>query len=248
MAKFADYGFNKCHAAPYALVAYQTAWMKANHPVAFIAACMSLAITNTDKLAALRQEAARMGIRILPPDVNRSGADFTLERDEAGQLCIRYALAAVKKVGFSCDAVAGCQPRRPPLRRPRRFRRPGHPRQLNKMQIENLARAGAFDGLEKLRARVFAAAETILRRAQATVEERDSGQIGLFGAAGKPEPLRIPNMPEWDPLDRPGLRGRGDRLPPHRPSARRLWPDPQAPRRASPPTSSRRRPSAARRG
>ena len=78
MAKFADYGFNKSHAAAYALVAYQTAWLKANHPEAFLAACMSLAIANTDKLAALCQEANRLGVPVLPPDVNRSGADFTL--------------------------------------------------------------------------------------------------------------------------------------------------------------------------
>src|SRR5208282_1790634 len=93
MSKFADYGFNKCHAAPYALVAYQTAWMKANHPEAFVAACMSLAINNTDRLAALRQEAARMGSAVLPPDINRSTADFSLERDDNGRIAIRYALA-----------------------------------------------------------------------------------------------------------------------------------------------------------
>src|SRR6195952_5592859 len=98
MAKFADYGFNKSHAAAYALVAYQTAWLKANHPVVFIAACMSLAIGNTDKIAAYKQEAERAGTRILPPDVNRSMADFTVERVGEG-LAIRYALAAVKKVG-----------------------------------------------------------------------------------------------------------------------------------------------------
>ncbi len=203
MAKFADYGFNKCHAAPYALIAYQTAWMKANHPVAFIAACMSLAIHNTDKLAALRQEAARMGIRILPPDINRSEADFTLERDETGALCIRYALAAVKKVGFAAmQALAA-------TRGGRRFADLADlagrvdPGPLNKMQIENLAKAGAFDGLEPNRARVFAAAETLLRRAQATVEERASGQIGLFGG-GQPEPIRLPAIPDWDPLDRLG--------------------------------------------
>ena len=79
MAKFAGYGFNKCHAAPYGLLAYQTAWMKANHPAVFIAACMSLALGNTDRLAALREEATRSGIRILPPDINRSGADFSVE-------------------------------------------------------------------------------------------------------------------------------------------------------------------------
>ncbi len=204
MAKFADYGFNKSHAAAYALVAYQTAWMKANHPVAFIAACMSLAINNTDKLAALHQEAGRLGIRILPPDINRSGADFTLERDETGKLCIRYALAAVKKVGMSAmQAVVAA-------RQYARFEDLADlaarvdPRQLNKMQIENLARAGAFDGLEPIRARVFTGAETILRRAQATTEEKASGQIGLFRGNGGPEPLRMPNIPEWEGLDRLG--------------------------------------------
>ncbi|HLY88342.1 MAG TPA: DNA polymerase III subunit alpha, partial [Acetobacteraceae bacterium] len=101
MAKFADYGFNKSHAAAYALVAYHTAWMKANHAEVFIAACMSLALGNTDRLAALREEASRSGIRILPPDINNSGADFTVERIDDGKLAIRYALAAVKKVGFS---------------------------------------------------------------------------------------------------------------------------------------------------
>jgi DNA polymerase-3 subunit alpha len=205
MAKFADYGFNKSHAAAYALVAYQTAWMKANHPVAFIAACMSLAISNTDKLAALRQEAARMGIRMLPPDVNRSEADFALERDETGKLCIRYALAAVKKVGFSAmQALVAARAGRPFTDLADLAARVD-PRQLNKMQIENLARAGAFDGIEPVRARVFAAAETILRRAQATAEEKSSGQIGLFGAAGRPEPLRLTAMPEWEALDRLGF-------------------------------------------
>ena len=84
MAKFADYGFNKSHAAAYALVAYQTAWLKANHPEVFIAACMSLAINNTDRLAALKQEAERGAIKILPPDINRSEADFSVERRRTG--------------------------------------------------------------------------------------------------------------------------------------------------------------------
>jgi DNA polymerase-3 subunit alpha len=205
MAKFADYGFNKSHAAAYALVAYQTAWLKANHPVAFIAACMSLAINNTDKLAALRQEAARMGIRMLPPDVNRSEADFSLEHDDTGKLCIRYALAAVKKVGMSAMQSLAAARGNKPFSDLADLAARVDPRQLNKMQLESLARAGAFDGIEPVRARVFATAETILRRAQATVEERNSGQIGLFGASGRPEPLRLPSLPEWEALDRLGF-------------------------------------------
>ena len=203
MAKFADYGFNKAHAAAYALVAYQTAWMKANHPVAFVAGCMSLAMNNTDRLASLRQEAGRMGIAVLPPDINRSGADFALERHE-GKLAIRYALAAVKKVGRAAmealEAVRGDKPFADIADVAARV----DPRQINKMQIENLAKAGAFDSLDPNRARVFAGAETVLRRAQASAEEKGSAQIGLFGEAGRREELRLPAVPDWMAMDRLG--------------------------------------------
>ncbi len=203
MAKFADYGFNKSHAAAYALLAYQTAWMRANHPVAFIAACLSLAINNTDRLAALRQEAGRLGIRILPPDINRSAADFSIERLPDGSLAIRYALAAVKKVGMaamrSLTAARGARP----FADLADFAARIEPQSLNRMQIETLTRAGAFDSLGESRARVVAGAETILRRAQEAAEERDSGQVGLFGG-GQPEPLRLPTVAEWPSLDRLG--------------------------------------------
>jgi DNA polymerase III subunit alpha len=200
MAKFADYGFNKSHAAAYALVAYQTAWMKANHPEAFLAACMSLAISNTDRLAALRQDAARMGIAVLPPHINRSGADFTLEADGDGKLAIRYALAAVKKVGMAAMQALEAARGDTPFADVADFASRVDPRQINRMQIENLVRAGAFDELERNRARLFAGAETILRRAQARAEETASGQIGLFGGA-EPEKLRLPDAPPWPPLD-----------------------------------------------
>jgi DNA polymerase-3 subunit alpha len=205
MSKFADYGFNKCHAAPYALLAYQTAWLKANHPEAFVAACLSLAVNNTDRLAALRQEAVRMGIRVLPPDINRSDPDFTLERDDAGKLAIRYALAAVKKVGSAAmQAVVQARGDRA-FSGLADFAARVDPRQLNRGQLENLVRAGAFDELEPNRARAFGAAETILRRAQATAEEKSSGQAALFGSGGKPEPLPLPDMPDWTPMDRLGF-------------------------------------------
>src|SRR5271156_1028159 len=167
MAKFADYGFNKSHAAAYALVSYQTAWMKANHPVAFLAACMSLAVANTDKLAALRQEAERMGIRVLPPSINRSDADFSVERLEGGTLAIRYALAAIKKVGMAAMHAVVLARGQKSFEDIGDFAARVDPRHLNKMQLENLIRAGAFDALECRRARPFARAETILRRAQA---------------------------------------------------------------------------------
>ena len=203
MAKFADYGFNKSHAAAYALVAYHTAYMKANHPEAFLAGCMSLALSNTDKLAALRQEASRMGIRVLPPNINRSGSDFTLERDDEGKLCIRYALAAVKKVGEAAMAALVKVRGNTPFADLSDLAARVDPKQLNKMQIENLARAGAFDSIEPNRGQVFASAETILRRAQASAEEKSSGQVALFGG-GQPEALRLPNIADWDPMDRLG--------------------------------------------
>jgi DNA polymerase-3 subunit alpha len=203
MAKFADYGFNKSHAAGYGLLAYQTAWMKANHPAVFLAACMSLAIGNTDKLAALIQEASRAGIRVLPPDINRSGEDFRVERAEDGKLAIRYALAAVKKVGAAAMASLVAVRGDRAFADLADFAARVDPRQLNRMQIENLVRAGAFDLLDNNRAKLFAAADTILRRAQTVAEERESGQIGLFGRNdAEPEALRIAEQPDWAPLDR----------------------------------------------
>ena len=204
MAKFADYGFNKSHAAAYALVAYQTAWLKANHPAAFLAASMSLALGNTDKLAALRQEAERVGVRVLPPCINKSGADFTVEALPDGVQAIRYALAAVKKVGLaamqSLVATRGDQPFADAADLAAR----ADPRALSKMQLENLARSGAFDGIEGNRAQVHAGADLILKRAQSGAEEKESGQIGLFGGASPTERLRLPPTPDWPAMERLG--------------------------------------------
>jgi DNA polymerase-3 subunit alpha len=203
MAKFAGYGFNKCHAAPYGLLAYQTAWLRANHPEVFIAACMSLAINNTDRLAALRQEAEYGGIAILPPDINRSAADFSVERLEDGGLAIRYALAGVKRVGHAAMQAVVEARGETPFADLADFADRIDPRQLSRAQLESLVRAGAFDRLEANRARLFAAAETIIRRAQARREEAASGQIGLFGGAlSTPEPLRMTDVPAWGLLER----------------------------------------------
>ncbi|APH57092.1 DNA polymerase III alpha subunit [Granulibacter bethesdensis] len=202
MVKFADYGFNKSHAAAYALVAYQTAYMKANYPEPFLAACMSLAINNTDKLAALRQEATRLGISVLPPDINRSAADFRVEQREDGRLAIRYALAAIKRVGLSAMQAVVAARGGQAFTDLADFAARVDPRQLNRMQIENLARAGAFDSLVPNRAAAHGAADMILRRAQAESEEKNSGQIGLFAGAATPEPLRLPSCPDWPDMER----------------------------------------------
>ncbi len=206
MEKFANYGFNKSHAAAYALVSYQTAWLKAHHPVAFLAASMTLDMDKTDKLAGHMQEASRRGIKVLPPDINRSGAEFVIEAHD-GVEAIRFALAAIKRVGFQAMAeLVAARDAGGPFTSLADFAGRVDPRLLNKMQLENLAKAGAFDGLEGNRARLVMGAETVLRRAQASAEDRGSNQIGLFGEVEQGPPLlRLPETPEWPTLDKLGF-------------------------------------------
>ncbi len=204
MAKFADYGFNKSHAAAYALVAYQTAWLRANHPAAFIAACMSLSHTNHEKLATLKQDAQRLDITVLAPDINASGADFTVEPLAEGRLGIRYALAAIKRVGEGAMRELVAARGNMPFRDLADFATRVDPKALNKAQIEQLAKAGAFDRLNANRAQVTAAAETILRRAQAEALSRASGQISMFAQDSAPEPLQLPDMAHWPSLEQLG--------------------------------------------
>ncbi|QNT78898.1 DNA polymerase III subunit alpha [Entomobacter blattae] len=200
MAKFADYGFNKSHAAAYALVSYRTAWMKANYPVAFIAACMSLAREKTDKLASLRQEALRMGIEILPPDINKSFPDFKIEiNPESSKQSIRYALGAIKKVGFhAMEQLVKARGQRP-FASIEDFSERINPKFLNKMQLENLAKAGAFDSLDKDRAKIYYSAEIILKYAHAVFSEKESGQNGLFssGVTVAKNPMKLVEETKW---------------------------------------------------
>ncbi len=205
MAKFADYGFNKSHAAAYALVSYQTAWMKTNHPVAFLAACMSLAISNTDKLAALRQEAERLGIRVLPPDINRSGADFTVDVDSRGQAGDPLRAGCGQEGRAGGDAVPGVGAGRPAV--PGRDG-PGEPGRSAAAEQDADREPGARRGVRCAstpnRAQLFAGADQVLRRAQADAEQKESGQIGLFGGAA-PQPIRLPAVPDWPKLERLGF-------------------------------------------
>ncbi|MCA3268448.1 MAG: DNA polymerase III subunit alpha [Azospirillum sp.] len=199
--KFAGYGFNKSHAAAYAIVAYQTAWLKANHPVEFFAASMTLDLSNTDKLNLFRQEVERLGYRILPPDANRSEAAFTVEFPDGreGKGAVRYALAAVRNVGLAAmEALVAERAANGPFKSPFDLARRVDAKQLNKRALENLVKAGAFDGLDPNRARMFAAIETLLRTAQATAEERATQQNNLFGGgAGGPADPPLPKVPDW---------------------------------------------------
>lgn len=195
-AKFADYGFNKSHSAPYALLTYQTAWLKANHPVEFLAASMSLDAGNTDKLAVFFQEARRMGIEVRPPDVNRSCADFTVE-DGA----VRYALGAIKGVGK--PAMLGVEEARRDgeFRDLQDFAERVDPRHVNRRCFEALAKAGAFSSLEPNRAKAFAAAPLLSALASAADEQRNSNQASLF-ADEPPQRLRLPDAESWGESER----------------------------------------------
>ena len=206
MAKFAGYGFNKSHAAAYALVAYQTAYLKANHPVEFLAASMTLDLGNTDKLAHFRPELDRLAIKLLPPDINRSEVTFAVEQDaKTGKDAIRYALAAVKGVGAQAmhDLVAE-RHRNGPFKDLFDFAARLDTKSFNRRQFESLVKAGAFDCLDPNRAQSFAAAELLLRQASRAAEERESRQENLFagidrGLAARPS---LPLVPDWPPVEK----------------------------------------------
>ncbi len=197
LARFADYGFNKSHAAAYALVAYQTAFMKANYPVEFLAASMTLDMGNTGKLSEFRVEAERLGVKVESPSVNRSGVDFEVEGST-----IHYALAALKGVGRQAvEAIVEA-------RGGRRFADLSgfaasvNPRAVNKRVLESLAAAGAFDALEGNRARVFAAVDAMLASAQRAYDDVVVGQSELFGGGAAHAPLAVGQIEPWLPAER----------------------------------------------
>jgi len=200
LAKFADYGFNKSHAAAYALIAYWTGWFKANHPAEFLAASMTLDKGNTDKLAEFRAEAQRIGIAVAPPSVNASGVDFDVRVGADARPTIVYALSAIKGVGEAqAEALVAARAGKPfasladlAVRLDPRF--------VNKKALESLAMAGAFDQLESDRAAAFAAVEPMLAIAARGVSEKAAGQNALFAEA-ETAPLRS-SAPPWPAAER----------------------------------------------
>lgn len=194
LARFADYGFNKSHAAAYAVVSYQTAYLKANYPVEFLAASMSLELSNTDKLGEFRREAQRLGIKVEPPDVNRSDVTFDVRNG-----AILYALAAVKGVGTEAARSIVVARGDKPFKSLTDFARRIDPRQINKRTLEQLIGAGALDCLDANRGRLISGLEAIVAEANAHGAELASGQVGLFGG-GEGAPLVLP---EAEPLTLP---------------------------------------------
>ncbi len=210
---FAGYGFNKSHAAAYALVAYQTAYMKANYPVEFFAASMTLDLGNTDKLSIYNQELQHTRIEVRGPDINASGAVFTVERDANGNGqgtaatgVIRYALGAIKNVGEAAmEKVVQEREANGLFKDLYDFAQRIDPHAVNKRQMENLARAGAFESLCANRRQVHSAIEMLLKMSSIAHHERDSGQMGLFGGKAEGAPADAPGLPdisEWSKMER----------------------------------------------
>lgn len=197
LERFAEYGFNKSHAAAYALVAYQTAYMKANYPVEFLAASMTLDMGNTDKLSEFRSEAERLKIKVVPPSVNRSGVAFDVEGE-----AIYYSLAALKGVGEQAVQAVVTARGNKPFADLSDFADRINPRAVNKRVLESLAASGAFDELDGNRARAFASVDTILGSAQRSHDSAEVGQSELFGGPAARTPLVLPSVEPWPPAER----------------------------------------------
>jgi DNA polymerase III subunit alpha len=197
LEKFANYGFNKSHAAAYAVVSYQTGWLKANHPVEFMAAVMNCDIHLTDKLSVYKREVDRMGIRVVPPCVNRSQATFSV-LDGA----LVYALGALKNVGVDAMRMIVAARADRPFRDLTDFARRVDLKRVGKRPLEMLARAGAMDVLERNRKRVFDALDALVAFSAAAHEAAGSAQNSLFAGGDDLPPPRLPDVRDWLAMDR----------------------------------------------
>ena len=196
-AKFADYGFNKSHSAPYALITYQTAYMKAHHPAESLAASMTLDTGNTDKVAEFRREAIRLGIRVEPPSVNTSGLTFDVESGR-----ILYALSAIKGVGEQAVEHIVALRKERPFADLADFASRINPRIVNRRTLESLIAAGALDVLEPDRARLMAGVDRIVGTATRAADSAAAGQVELFGGPQDRQPLLLPVTEPWLPAER----------------------------------------------
>jgi len=195
MEYFAGYGFNKAHSTAYALIAYQTAWLKAHHPRHFMASLLTAEKDNTDNVVKYIGESREMGIAVLPPHVNHSGVDFTVEADG-----IRFGLGAVKNVGEgAARAIVDARERLGSFGSLKGLCREVDLRTVNKRVLESLVKAGALDGLGTNRATLCAGVDAVIESCQKAVRDRDSGQAGLFAGGGLavPPTAALPPHPEW---------------------------------------------------
>ncbi|WP_288415117.1 DNA polymerase III subunit alpha [uncultured Novosphingobium sp.] len=200
--KFAGYGFNKSHAAAYALLAYHTAWLKAHYPHEFYAASMCFDMHQSEKLAVFVDDARRNGIQLSPPDINRSEAEFTVEETRDSH-AVRYALAGIRNVGEKAmEAIVAERVANGNFVSLDDVFRRAPAGSMNRRQLESLAASGAFDELEPNRAKVMTNAETLLAEADRASRERVSSQHALFGGDNHAEQaLRLVDCPPWSRLD-----------------------------------------------
>ena len=222
IAKFAEYGFNKSHAAAYAVIAYQTAYLKANFPVEFIAASMTYDMGNTDKLSIFREDANHFGIEVLPPDVNKSEVLFSVEdlpavsgqrsentsslfADNRQPIAIRYALSAVRNVGSGAmEGVVAQRIKNGAYKDVFDFAERVPSEALNRRALEFLIKAGAFDSLHPNRAQLFANIEQIMAHGTAAQRDKESQQASLFGdnsGVTKHKP-KLTEITDWTSLEK----------------------------------------------
>ena len=212
LEKFAGYGFNKSHSAAYGLISYHTAYLKAHYPVEFMAGLLSNEINNTEKISVFVGECKRMGISILPPDINRSGLKFIPEssacvplvkdkgasEDAHATMAIRYGLAAIKHVGTGAMEAAICErEQRGDFRSLEDFCGRLDSRVANRKMLESLIKAGAFDFLGRDRAELFACIDQSLSASAAAQRDRFAGQVSLFDEATTPTTSRKRPIAPW---------------------------------------------------
>ena len=192
IAHFGGYGFNKAHSTAYAMICYQTAWLKAHHPTEFMAAALTSVMEKTEKVVSYLDECRRMGIEVLPPSVNASEHGFRVEGDRR----IRYALGAIRNVGDKAvETLLAARKAGGPFRSLSDLCERADLRLVNAAVAEHLAKAGAFDDFGARRSQLMAGMERALQAAQSLQQDRKRGQATFFGGAGEKEAL--PDIPEW---------------------------------------------------
>ncbi len=199
MEKFADYGFNKSHSAAYALVAYQTAWLKTHYPAQFMAATLSSDMDNTDKVVTFLEDARAIGLKVEPPDVNASQYMF----QALDAKTIRYGLGAVKGVGRgACEAISEARMRGGEFRDLLDFCQRVDSARLNRRVLEALIQGGALDAVGANRASLMLQLPEVMKATEQLAREREAGQTSLFGGGGPAPEIRIdlPTVPDW-PLE-----------------------------------------------
>jgi DNA polymerase-3 subunit alpha len=204
---FAGYGFNKSHSTAYALIAYMTAYLKAHYPVEFMAALLSSDIPGRnfkkkDSMVEHLEDCQRMNIQVVPPDVNASGAEFTVAD---GRIC--FALSAIKGCGTAAaEAIATQRELGGPYRSLFDFCERLDPGTVNRAALETLIKAGSFDSLGATRAQLFSVVDRAMQSGAAAAADRRSGQLGLFGSdedeSEQPGTANLPDEPEWDKRDK----------------------------------------------